>query len=442
MRRSLFALLALVLSFTGYSYGQKDLRFGTNMLADDNIYRNYARKGDLIFMPYASLGYGLSSGDFNNFSFGYEGDFFLFRKLSHRDFSVHQLGADYNHLWPESKNLLALGGKVEARFNPADYKYYNYTSGGLYLNYKTYLRENVVLLAGYNLNGKNFSEFSEFNYVENIFAIQTSIFFSTKTTLRLSANYYHKNYTTGISSLDSLYVPSLIIPDTEQGEAGQGGMGQGGMGQGGFGNGGVGSGLRWQGYWQNRPQSQQLLELSEGHYWYRIREDEFPSTDQLKLGITVAQNLAEGTGLMVSYAGRINPSSHNRFLANLGESVLNNEELFDDHYSYIGHEGTVQLKQMLPAQSTLTLLFTARQRNFSGRPAMDLEGYYLPGGESRLDKAFLFEAEFAKRISLGSYPLLNDFDFTVQFGAGKNSSNDEYYNYRNTYFLFSMEKAF
>jgi len=156
----------------------------------------------------------------------------------------------------------------------------------------------------------------------------------------------------------------------------------------------------------------------------------------------VAQNLAEGTGLMLGYSARINPHNRNRFLSNLGESVLNNEELFDDHYSYIGHEGKIQLKQLLPGESTLTFLISARSRKFSGRPAMDLEGNILPRGESRLDRAVLFQTRFTKRISAGSLEMLNDFNFSVNAGAGRNSSNDEYYDYKSAWFSFAVEKGF
>jgi len=120
MRKITFAVVWLMLSVAGFSYAQKDIRVGTNMLVDDNIFRNYAGQSDVIFIPYASLGYGVEASELGNLYFGYNGEFFLFNRLSHRDFSVHQIGADYNHMWPESQSLLALGGKVETRFNPED----------------------------------------------------------------------------------------------------------------------------------------------------------------------------------------------------------------------------------------------------------------------------------------------------------------------------------
>ena len=123
MRKIILAVLSLLLFAPGYSFAQKDLQLGTNMLVDDNIFRNYANQSDVVFMPYARLGYGVQAWEFDNLYFGYNGEFFLFNELSHRDFSVHQIGADYNHMWPESQTLLALGGQVETRFNPEDYRY-------------------------------------------------------------------------------------------------------------------------------------------------------------------------------------------------------------------------------------------------------------------------------------------------------------------------------
>ena len=73
---------------------------------------------------------------------------------------------------------------------------------------------------------------------------------------------------------------------------------------------------------------------------------------------------------------------------------------------------------------------------------MDLEGSLLPGGNSRLDRAVLFQAQFTKRISNGSFEMLNDFNFSVNAGSGKNSSNDEYYDYKSAWFSVAVEKAF
>ena len=416
---SLLSVIILLL-LAGILPAQKEINVGSNLLVDNNIFRNHTGQGDLVTIPFADLGYQFNPGQADEaldlFFLGYSGQFFLFRELSRRDFSVHSFNAHYNHLWPESRNLVAVGGKVETRLNPEDYSYFNYTSGGFYLNYKKYLKENLMLLAGYNLTGKNFSEFPEFNYLENILSVQTSIFLQSRTSLRFIANYYHKNYTNSVSSLDSVFIQP---PD---------GLG-GGMGL------GMGPpfGMRRWGL---------ISDESEGFYRYKWREDEFPSTDQVKLGFTVAQGLAEGTGITSGYTARFNPQNHNRYLPNLGESVLNNEELFDDHYSYIGHEGRLQLKQLLPADSRLTLLFTVRNRNFRGRPALDLEGYLLPTGENRRDKAVLFEAEFTKRFSTGMFQMTNDLEFSVGLGIGKNRSNDQYYDYNSSYFIFSLEKAF
>ncbi len=418
-RYSLLSVIILLL-FTGILPAQKEINLGTNLLVDNNIFRNHTAQGDLVTIPFADLGYQFNPGQNNEtmdlFYLGYSGQFFLFRELSRRDFSVHSLNAHYNRLWPESSNLVAIGGRVETRLNPEDYKYFNYTSGGFYLNYKKYLRHNLMLLAGYNLNAKSFSEFPEFNYLENILSIQTSLFLKTRTTLRFIANYYHKNYTNSIASLDSIF----IEPPTGYTRGMDIGMRRG-------------SGW-WLGY--RRPGE------GESFYIYRTRDQEFPSTDQVKLGFRVAQGLAEGTGVTAGYNVRFNPHNHNRYLPNLGESVLNNEELFDDHYSYIGHEGRLQLKQLLPADSRLTLLFTLRNRNFRGRPALNLEGYPLPTWENRRDRALLFEAEFSKRLSSGISQMTNDLEFSISFGIGKNRSNDEYYHYDDAYFLFSLEKAF
>jgi hypothetical protein len=420
MNRFFAVLMALQLMMATSVLAKTDFKVGNWMLADDNIFRNYSGQGDMVFMPYAQLGYVASVSDYSSLRFGYDGDFYLFNEMSHRDFSVHSGNFSYSRLWPESNTLLSMGASVESRLNPSDYSYYNYTTGGVYGSFKYYLRDDLMMLARYNLVGKKFKEFDEFNFAEQVFDIRVNHFLPSRTTLSVNAAYYNKSYTSDVETLDSTFVSAEDIT---------GGMGM--MGP--FGGRGRGMGGRLEGF---------LPEDFEGFYRYDVRAERFASTSQLRLGASVAQNVAEGTGLMLAYTARINPHSRNRYLTNLGESVINNEELFDDHYSYNGHEAKVQLRQMLPGKSMLTLLFTARSRKYSGRPAYDLYGFAIASGASRLDKAILFTAQYSRSVTAGWLGALESLDVVLQGGAGRNSSNDEYYDYKSAWFSLGVEKGF
>ncbi|MBW7997753.1 MAG: hypothetical protein FVQ81_14505 [Candidatus Glassbacteria bacterium] len=427
MRKLTAWLLFAIAAHAVPALAQTQVKVGSGMLIDDNIFRNYSGQGDVIFMPYVALGYSATLTDNDNLYFAYDGDFYLFNELGHRDFSVHAIGADYNHIWPESKMLLSAGTRFEGRINPEDYSYYNYSSGGVYLNLKRYLADNLLMYARYNLNGRSFKEFPEFNYAEQVGSLRLNYSLPSRTTLSVSATYSYKDYTQAVAVLDSNYISPDDVLDNLQGLPGQGmGRGRGGL-----------MSSRMQDFLD-----QQVAANPEGFYVYRYGSEKFPSTSQFVLGLSVAQNLAEGTGLMLGYYGRANPSNRNRFLANIGESVLNNEELFDDHYSYVGHEGKVQLKQMLPGESMLTMLLTARTRRYSGRPALDEEGNALPSAESRLDKALVFSVLFTRRLSLGTFSMLENFQLSLQAGVGANNSNDAYYDYDSAWFSMGIEKNF
>ena len=418
-------------------YAGKDIRVGTNVYVDNNIFRNYSDRGDAVYVPYLNLGYGWKTSDMDNIYLGYSGEFFLFDEMSYRDFSIHGMSIDYNHLWPESQTLFALGGMFETRLNREEYNYYDYTEGGIYAGVKRYLRPNLTMIARYNLAAKSFDSFSEFNYVEQVVSAQFNWFLPSKTTISFSGRYFYKNYTSSIEYADSQYVaPEVQLSSTneeflsERAER----LASGGMGQGrGPGSGRVVGG---------EDSGEDVVTDPDGYYIYGVRTDEFESSDQLSLGISVAQNLAANTGLKVSYEGRINPHNRNRYLANVGESVLNNEELFDDHYSYNGHEFKVQLKQILPDKSSLTLLATGRTRKFSGRLALDLSGYPVGSGESRLDKAGLFQVSYMRTLNFSDSDWLRGYQLSAQSGYIGNSSNDEYYDYSSLWLSVSLEKSF
>ena len=114
-RFSLLSIILLLFS-AGILPAQKEIEVGTNLLVDNNIFRNHTGQGDMVTIPYADLGYQFNSDKdseaIDALFLGYSGQFFLFREMSRRDFSVHRFGTDYNHLWPESRNLLALGAAL------------------------------------------------------------------------------------------------------------------------------------------------------------------------------------------------------------------------------------------------------------------------------------------------------------------------------------------
>jgi len=202
--KRLTALSFLLLAVTSVSLrAQTQVKVGSGMLADNNIFRNYAGQGDVVYMPYAVLGYNAQLAPNDNLYLAYDGDFYLFSELNQRDFSVHGAGADYNHLWPESRSVLSAGVRYEGRFNPEDYNYYNYSSGGFYLNFKRYLADDLLLYARYNLNGRSFSEFEEFNYAEHVGSLRLNYSLPTRTTLSFSGTYYFKDYTQMVAVLDS-----------------------------------------------------------------------------------------------------------------------------------------------------------------------------------------------------------------------------------------------
>ncbi len=418
MNRVFVLLVAGALALAAGASAKTDFKVGNWTLADNNVFRNFSGEGDVVFMPYAQLGYATGITEASSLRFGYSGDFYLFNEMSRRDFSVHSGDFSYNHLWPESNTLFSVGASVETRFNPSDYSYYNYTTGGVYGSFKYYLRDDLMLLARYNLVGKRFKEFTEFNFSEQVFDLRISRFLPSRTTLSMNATYYYKSYTSDVETLDSTFVTAEDISNR-----------MGSMG-----------GVR--GWGMRRRLEIPLPDDFEGFFRYNVQSERFASTSQFRLGASVAQNVAEGTGLMLAYTARINPQSRNRYLTSLGESVLNNEELFDDHYSYNGHEARVQLRQLLPGQSTLTLRFTVRSRKYSGRPAYDLVGNPVASGRSRLDKAMLFSAQFSRTISTGWLGALESLDVVLQGGAGRNSSNDEYYDYKSAWLSLGVEKGF
>ena len=105
---------------------------------------------------------------------------------------------------------------------------------------------------------------------------------------------------------------------------------------------------------------------------------------QLITRLKIAQALGNNTGLQLEYRKRTTLSGQSRFSS---EQFYNpNDDLFDDHYSYKGHEWRSTLKNLAPWGLLVELSGRLEHRNYTGRPALDLEGFLVAEAAARADK--------------------------------------------------------
>ena len=104
---------------------------------------------------------------------------------------------------------------------------------------------------------------------------------------------------------------------------------------------------------------------------------------QLITRLKIAQALGNNTGLQLEYRRRATLSGRSRFSEK--EFYNPNDDLFDDRYSYNGHELRSTLKHLAPWGLLVELSGRLEHRDYTGRPALDLEGFLVAEAATRED---------------------------------------------------------
>lgn len=144
---------------------------------------------------------------------------------------------------------------------------------------------------------------------------------------------------------------------------------------------------------------------------------------QLHWRLKLAQGLGADTGLQLIYQRRHNLAGQSRF-ADI--SVYDtDDELFDDHYSYSGDLARTTLKHLAPANSMLTISLATERRDFAGRPALDLQGFTIPG-DGRSDRRNTLKIAAERSFRPGEKST-REVALRLEWLVGDVDSNDPYY---------------
>jgi len=127
-----------------------------------------------------------------------------------------------------------------------------------------------------------------------------------------------------------------------------------------------------------------------------------------------------------------------RYSYDLGElfSYSSEDDLFDDPYSYGGHEIGAALTQLLPWQITAKLGYDYLLKNYDYE-ALDLSGEPLASGDMRKDTRNIFWLSLTKKMLF-----IRRMQVSFDLYFLENDSNDPYFNYDNTVFTFGTGMSF
>jgi hypothetical protein len=363
----------------GIGFGQFSNDLTINTYSDDNLYRSPEPIQDIL----STIKYGLSFQDTESNILLYNNtNLILYKNTFDRNFLINNIGLSKSlKIGNKSNSDINLGGNWSLRVNKNDYNYYNYSQLSGYTNFQI-LTDIILIKGGYSYRWRNYQNWSDLsNHLHNAF-IQLNKSFPSRTTVIATINYGNKSFL----GQDSFTTTS--------------------------------SKGRGHGRWGDVTNSA-LSNSVSGQL----------TTSQVNFGIRLTQSLHEKAGIFFQYRKQISIDDEINY-RNF-DDYYQDEELFDDPFTYESDSYSSQLTIMLPKLSKLLIGGSFASKNYIGEPAYSTAEDTLGIEELRLDdqtnyfidlsKTFNIKNNWAKSIKLNLY-----------YSHTFNESNSYWYNYKNT----------
>ncbi len=351
-----------------------------NSAFDDNVFRSPEPTEDFISNLDVDLGYKFNNKKLQIF---YNGNFIFYRNLKERNLSLHQFGINYYiPFGKDDLHTLYIGGNGLTRIDGEEYKEYDYNQLYAYANFRFDL-ENLFLKTGYNFRYRDYSNIPELTNLRHYIYIQVNKSFSTRTTLILEADLGYKAFKSQI----------LYSRDNEDGDDSNHGPGG-----------------------QIRP-SRFVTSISE-----------VPPMGQLILLARVAQSIYEKMGVYIQYRKQISLSD--QITSVTGNDYYQDEELFDDPFSYEGQGISTQLTWMMPWSMKVQIGGSLIDKNYISEQAFVSIDDTVGSGGQRIDDQNNLFLNFTKTFNF-KRKWMNALMFNIYIGYTNNKSNSYWYNYTN-----------
>jgi hypothetical protein len=370
----LIEIVASILALLTLNYGQLETRMDISSFYDDNILLSPLPVSDMVSDFDFHMNYDGLSG---SASLYYNGTFMLYRQRQQYNSSLHDLGFDYYRIW--GAHTLYLGGAAAFKMNHTTYNLYNYQQFYLYGSMRFVLNR-FLLKTGYNFRYRYYNNYAEIVNSQHYLFGQINKSFWTGTSLLLEMDLGYKTY----PNQGSVYALPM------------GGRGQG----------------RSQNYYQ--------AGLSYSHLIWLAR---------------ISQSLHPKIGINFRYRQQIG-LDQSAFSIN-SYDYAQNDELFDDPFSYNSDSYSSQLTWHLP----VAFKFIA-SGIYSDKTYHNEQPYLIPldgsnEGGYRHDYQQRLSIILTKNFYLNKN-WIKSFQFGINYYYVNNNSNSYWFRYRNNIYRFNL----
>jgi len=309
----------------------------------------------------------------------YDGTVTMFDRYRDKNYHHHEVGLSFYHDLNENGGRLYAGIGISKRNHTDTYQWFELNEAFLFANTRIKLMSQLYGYLGLKITNRNYNNLDAFSHWQSVYFARISKFFDSGTTVIFEADLLSKNY----------------IPSTEK-------------------------------------------SLIEGFPEIVTIGDSY--SRQAVVLFRMAQALSITTGLSGQVLVRRNLSNSVRYLGTSDGFFYSDEEVFNDVFGYNAREMELTLKQSLPWKMKLSTGSMLKLKEYNNRLALDLDGNPFLDERFRNDKRWInwFTLEKTIRLSQAVDPLALSIGWT----SVNNRSNDVYYDYRTSYFSFTVSQDF
>jgi len=377
--RVIKSILLLELFLVTLLSAQLTTNFNINTTYDDNLFRSPEADSDLLTDLNLNLSY--SPGK-SNVVYFFNPTYFSYNSNYDRNFIVSELGfRNLIRFGGDQKQAFYFGAEWDMRINGDDYYYYDYNQIYAYANINFNL-DYFFLKTGYNYRYRSYSEIPDLTNNRHYVFVQANKSFQTRTSIILETDLGYKSF-----AGQELYSTTF--------------------------GGGRGSG---------RMSSSSTTSYSE---------TEIPSLSQAVFLVRIAQSLHEKIGIYIQYRKQISLNDETTYVNS--DNYYQDEELFDDPFSYESDAYSSRLTWMMPWHMKLQLGAGVISKNYISELAFESAEDTVGVAGIRADD----QKNLSLNISKKFFPKkvwLNSLTFNFSYAYILNESNSYWYDYKNNYY--------
>ena len=389
-------------------FGQFSLNLDVSALYDDNLFRSPYIYEDILIDIDTRFSYRFLDNKLNIY---YNPEFIQYRDYSDRNFSLHSAGVEYyKEFGSDQQNSLYTGGNYLMRINGDIYDFYNYNQLYIYTGIRLDL-DAFFLKTGYNFRYRYYldSDYSSLTNQRHSLFVQLNKSFPSRTSLILEGKIGNKSFN-GIR-IYTTYHDGSNSPDDDGGRRGRG-----------YGD-------------DNVLGVSDITNISSTTATDVITLEP-PDLTQFVMIARIAQSVMPKMGIYFQYRWQTSLTSQVNYYNS--DAYFQDEELFDDPFSYESNDISSQLTWMLPGLFKLKLGGAVAAKNYISEQAYVSEMDSTGMGGLRSDDLQSIHCSISKILRIKKvwlYSIILELSYSYQ----KNKSNSFWYNYKNSFYSFGIK---